>query len=154
MMSTTYDAHLLYGFRYEDVLKAKKVQEKVTRYNEETGKPYQKEILTGHQYFVFDREVTSEEFEQIADGFRENGGREPDNSYLDDYPDDAPQRYGRHYKEDRDVSYPTYFAVSVAQEPVSGSDFAAEVEKAKQEFRKLGWTGTPEPFYVAHLEFS
>lgn len=55
-MSVDYDASLMIGVALDDLYTVKKEKSQVTKYNQDTGKPYQQDVFT-ERYFWCGKEV-------------------------------------------------------------------------------------------------
>ncbi len=55
-MSVSYHSYLVAGVRLSDIFRIGTVEREVTRYDETTGKPYQKKV-SAKQFFLFGKEI-------------------------------------------------------------------------------------------------
>jgi hypothetical protein len=76
-MSVSFSAELVAGALYQDLYKKEIVKREVTRYNETTGKPYQKQLLEV-KHHLGNMVFTQDEWDTFVDGVNESRGREED----------------------------------------------------------------------------
>ena len=104
-MSTGYAAIVVYGMPFEKACRVETSEALVTKYDVDTGKPYQKPV-TVKRYFFFGKEITGEDFFGFDYDFFEELEPEELNKFCSGNPD---------YKRADEMSI---VGVSVAEVPI------------------------------------
>jgi hypothetical protein len=154
-MGLDVSSSVVVGIRASDILRRERYQESITKYNENTGKPYQVHV-NKEKYFIFDKEMPAD-FELHPDNLAQYLGY------------DDPHTIGEGtYRYPRQEGYDAYNydKVVIGEQLINGDshrsqgDLIKEIDtdsvakltkKVKENFAKHGYKGEVKVYLVTNV---